>query len=34
MIKGITVLVGVLAYFLVAYYSLFSVSTELIQMVA
>jgi len=34
MIKGIAFLVGVLAYFLVAYYSLFSVSTELINMVA
>ena len=32
MIKGITALVGVLAYFLIAYSYLLSVSTELIQM--
>ena len=32
MIKGITILVGVLTYFFIAYSSLLAVSAELIQM--
>ena len=34
MLKGIIVIAGVLTYFFIAYYSLFTVSTDLIQMVA
>ena len=34
MIKGITVLVGVLAYFFIAYIYFLSVSSELINMIA